>query len=71
VAGPDNAAYFGAARLQGMAQKIAVSSGPGGAHADYLLKIDDALKSLGVVDEHVASLANGVRLLLKTLRIKA
>ena len=64
VAGPDNAAFLGDAPLQDIAQQIASSHGPSGANADYLLQLDDALKTMGAIDTHVAELAAQVRALL-------
>ena len=61
VAGPENSAFLGPASLAEMAQHIATSHGPSGANTDYLLQLDEALKSLNIEDDHVASLATAVR----------
>ncbi len=58
VAGPNNAAYLGPSSIAEMAKHIAASKGPSGPNIDYLLELDSALKNLGIIDDHVAELAN-------------
>ncbi|WP_196158995.1 gamma-glutamylcyclotransferase [Reinekea sp. G2M2-21] len=64
VAGPDNAAFLGPAPIEVMARQIATSEGPSGRNSDYLLNLDDALKTMGAEDTHVSELANAVKALL-------
>ena len=54
-----------------MAQHIATSHGPSGANTDYLLQLDEALKSLAIEDDHVAMLPAAVRELIKGVSINS
>lgn len=53
IATEDNAAFLGAADEVEIARHIACSEGPSGHNAEYLLKLSDGLKKLGVTDPHV------------------
>jgi cation transport protein ChaC len=53
IAAPDNAAFLGSAPIPEIAAQIARSSGPSGRNDEYLLKLADALRSLGHNDRHV------------------
>lgn len=57
LATPENAAFLGEAPMAEMARQIADAEGPSGHNSEYLLNLDGALQELGVVDEHVATLA--------------
>lgn len=63
VADPANAAYLGDADEFAIAQQIATSHGPSGSNKTYLLELAQALRKLGVVDEHIYNLER----LVKTL----
>ena len=56
-----NPSWLGPAPLVDMAAHIARSAGPSGPNAAYVVELDRALKALGVVDDHVAALAEAVR----------
>ncbi len=60
-----NPSWLGPAPLQVMASHIATSVGPSGSNRAYLLRLDEALRSMAVVDEHVAQLAEAVRALAR------
>lgn len=53
IATEDNAAFLGPAPEQEIARHIATSTGPSGPNSEYLLRLADALRQLGEVDEHV------------------
>ncbi len=58
-----NVAFLGDAPNDVMSEQIASASGPSGNNADYLFKLANALRSIGVDDPHVFELARQVRLL--------
>ena len=64
IAAEDNSAFLGDAPLMHIAQQIAQSQGPSGPNSEYLLKLAEALRELGEVDEHVFQLEAAVRDLL-------
>lgn len=66
IATPDNEAWLGEASIDDMAAQIATSSGPSGPNRDYVLKLDEALRSYGANDPHVSAIADRVRQLLAT-----
>lgn len=53
IATPDNEAYLGAASEAEIARHIHAASGPSGSNADYLLRLAESLRGLGLVDAHV------------------
>lgn len=57
LAGPHNQHYLGPAPLSHIAEQTRTASGPSGANLDYVLRLDAALRELGVEDEHVSELA--------------
>ena len=61
IGGPANPSFLGPASTSKMVEHIATSSGPSGSNAEYLLRLADALASMGVTDEHVQGLAAAVR----------
>ncbi|KXS37521.1 MULTISPECIES: gamma-glutamylcyclotransferase [Modicisalibacter] len=65
IAGEDNAAFAGPAPESEIARRIAASHGPSGANRDYLLKLAEALRELGVDDPHVFTLERELLALLR------
>lgn len=57
IAGPDNAAFLGAAPEDEIAAHIRDAAGPSGRNRDYLLQLDAALSKLGFDDAHVRGVA--------------
>ncbi|MEM7209114.1 MAG: gamma-glutamylcyclotransferase [Pseudomonadota bacterium] len=53
IATSDNEAWLGEASEKAIAQQIANAVGPSGPNTEYLLKMADALRSLGEIDEHI------------------
>jgi glutathione-specific gamma-glutamylcyclotransferase len=60
---PDNPQFLGALQPQAVAEKINESIGPSGENRDYLLQLDEALRTLSPDshDEHISDLARRVR----------
>jgi len=60
---PDNPQFLGALDPEDVARKINESVGPSGENREYLLQLEQSLKSLspGADDEHVSDLARRVR----------
>ncbi len=56
VATPSNPEYLGPASLDAMARQIARAHGPSGSNREYLLRLAQSLRALGVHDPHVAAL---------------
>ncbi|ART80582.1 gamma-glutamylcyclotransferase [Oceanisphaera avium] len=61
IATADSEAYLGEAPLLAIAQQIVQAKGPSGENRDYLLNLDNALRQLGMQDEHVSQLAAHVQ----------
>jgi cation transport regulator ChaC len=61
VAEPGNPAWLGPAPIDEMAAHIAAARGPSGSNRDYLLRLADALRELGVRNDHVFELEERVR----------
>jgi len=61
VATEDNPAFLGPEPAADMARHIASSSGPSGRNSDYLLRLADALREIGAVDDHVFDLERRVK----------
>jgi cation transport protein ChaC len=53
IADPANAAYLGPAPEAAIARHIATAAGPSGPNRDYLLRLAEALRTLGADDAHV------------------
>ena len=64
IASAGNPSWVGDAPEDELAALIATRRGPSGANADYLFDLADALRALGVVDDHVHGLERRVRALL-------
>ena len=61
VATVDNPEYLGPAGLREIARQVLSSRGPSGANADYVLRLEGALRAMGADDPHVFELAELVR----------
>ncbi|KAJ2959283.1 hypothetical protein NQZ79_g5190 [Umbelopsis isabellina] len=66
IATTDNEAYVGNAPLDDIAKQIAVSHGPSGANAEYLLNLAEALREIAPEshDEHLFELEHKVKEIL-------
>jgi cation transport regulator ChaC len=53
IANEENAAWLGPADEAAIARHVAGASGPSGSNRDYVLKLAQALRKLGVDDPHV------------------
>ena len=60
-----NPYYAGFMPEEEIAKIIAVSVGPSGANKDYLFQLELFMDKIGVKDEHLSSLADKVRCILK------
>ncbi|MBF0279952.1 MAG: gamma-glutamylcyclotransferase [SAR324 cluster bacterium] len=63
VADPDNPEYLGPAGDTEIARQIHRSTGPSGPNIEYLMRLSEKLRSIGVMDEHVFELERQVRML--------
>ena len=61
VAAGDNPEYLGPAPVSAIARQIRHATGPSGSNAEYLIRLADSLRALGVIDEHVFELERRVR----------
>ncbi len=61
IAEAGNAAWLGPADDETIARQIARSSGPSGPNRDYLLRLADALRDMGVNDPHVFALEQALQ----------
>ena len=61
IARDDNPHYLGPASVPEMALQIFHSKGPSGLNRDYLLRLAESLRGLGVTDVHVTELERHVR----------
>ncbi|OED37453.1 gamma-glutamylcyclotransferase [Chromatiales bacterium (ex Bugula neritina AB1)] len=61
VASQSNHAFLGEAPLAEIAEQIGRSHGPSGSNREYLLRLAEALRALGLHDEHVFKLEDLVR----------
>jgi cation transport protein ChaC len=61
LATADNPNYLGDAPLAAIASQILRCRGPSGANLEYLLRLADALRDLGAIDDHVFELEQLVR----------
>jgi len=60
IAAEDNANFLGDAPLEEMVTQVNSASGQSGRNAEYVLELDRALRSLGIVDEHVRELGQAL-----------
>lgn len=60
IAPDDNPHYLGPASVPEMALHIFHSKGPSGSNRDYLLRLAESLRDLGVTDAHVTELERHV-----------
>jgi cation transport regulator ChaC len=65
IATPENEAYLGPASELAIAQHICRSKGPSGANSDYLLELAQALRELGLHDQHVFDIETHIVEILK------
>ena len=63
IAADDNPEYLGPAPVSAIARQIRHATGPSGSNAEYLIRLADSLRALGVTDEHVFELERQVRCL--------
>ena len=61
IAQDDNPHYLGPASVSEMALQIFHSKGPSGSNRDYLLRLAESLRGIGVTDAHVTELEHYVR----------
>ncbi len=61
IAQDDNPHYLGPASIPEMALQIFHSRGPSGSNRDYLFRLAESLRDMGVTDEHVSELEHSVR----------
>ena len=61
IAQEGNPHYLGPASVPEMARHIFQSKGPSGSNRDYLLRLAERLRDMGVTDVHVSELAQHVR----------
>lgn len=57
VASPDNPYHLGSAPIDEMVRQIRAAIGPSGANVEYVLRLCETLRALGVDDAHVAEVA--------------
>jgi cation transport regulator ChaC len=60
VAPEGNPNFLGPAPIEEMAAQVLTARGRSGANSEYVLRLADALRELGVEDDHVFELAAGV-----------
>ena len=63
IAAGDNPEYLGPAPVSAIARQIRHATGPSGSNAEYLTRLADSLRALGVRDAHVFELERQVRCL--------
>ena len=63
IAAGDNPEYLGPAPVSAIARQIRHATGPSGSNAEYLTRLADSLRGLGVRDAHVFELERQVRCL--------
>jgi len=61
---PGNPDYLGESSLHEMVDQITQAVGPSGTNVEYVLRLEEALITMGVVDEHVSEIAEKLRELL-------
>lgn len=58
---PSNPNYLGPAGPVEIAAQVRRASGPSGHNCEYVLRLDEALRHIGIIDEHVAAIARLLR----------
>ncbi len=61
IASPRNANYLGPAELPAVAKQIATTAGPSGHNSQYLFRLADTMRSMGVEDPELYELERHVR----------
>ena len=61
VAGPENPSFLGSASLELMLEQIERCAGASGTNRDYVLSLDEALASMGQVDDEIRCVATALR----------
>lgn len=61
IASPTNAHYLGPAPVPDMVAQIAFARGESGRNAEYVLNLASHLREMGLEDEHIQALADGVK----------
>ena len=61
IATPDNARYLGPTSPEQIARQVVHCHGPSGPNTEYVLELARALAELGLVDDHVETVATAVR----------
>ena len=64
VGRPDNSSYLGELALDEIAAVVATSHGPSGSNTEYVLRLADAMREMGVEDTHVFGLEARIRSIL-------
>jgi len=64
VAWPDNPNYLGPASARAIAAQAARAAGPSGSNAEYVLRLEEALREPDMADRHVSAIAAQLRKLL-------
>ena len=62
IATPENPNYFGPAAPETIAKQVRASRGPSGPNDEYVLRLAEALREIGAVDDHVFEIARLVTL---------
>ena len=58
---PGNPDYLGASALHEIVEQIKRAAGPSGTNIEYVLRLEEALTTMGVVDQHVSDIAGSLR----------
>ncbi len=55
---PGNPDYLGESPLHEIVEQIQQASGPSGTNVEYVIRLEEALSAMGVVDRHVSDIAD-------------
>ena len=58
---PGNPDYLGPSALHEIVEQIKWAAGPSGTNIEYVLRLEEALTTMGVVDQHVSDIAGSLR----------